>query len=356
MEPLDEAHKLAVSLFYTDQNAQIIARDLSVTAMTLRKWWVFAFGKEAVSKRGKARNIASNQRRGLSEGQVRLCKCGGVCRPDHYDCNTCSTKAGKQYRSNLSPEAREVYLVRYRGYNGKYRELYPERLLVNKAKERAKRYRIPFGLTTEYVKSCIPVDGCCPITNQLFERGEGKVGPRSMTLDRTLPELGYVTGNVLIVSHLANTIKQNCTDPSVFLRVAEYVELGKLPQCISQVVNLTESYTGHPERGMIKRARRSAKEHRVPFNITAEDIRYCFPADGCCPITKQPFERGKGKVGPRSMSLDRIIPELGYVPGNIAVISHLANTIKQNCTDPDVFRRIADYLERAQEPALKKAG
>jgi hypothetical protein len=47
------------------------------------------------------------------------------------------------------------------------------------------------------------------------------------------------------------------------------------------------------------------------------------------------------------MSLDRIDPVLGYVQGNIAVISHLANTLKNNCTDPQVFRRIAEYLETA---------
>jgi hypothetical protein len=35
-----------------------------------------------------------------------------------------------------------------------------------------------------------------------------------------------------------------------------------------------------------------------------------------------------------------------YVPGNIAVISHLANTIKQNCTNPEVFSRLADYVEK----------
>jgi hypothetical protein len=96
--------------------------------------------------------------------------------------------------------------------------------------------------------------------------------------------------------------------------------------------------------------------HGVPFAIKAKDIRACFPKDGYCPITRLPFERGEGKCGPQSMSLDRIIPELGYVPGNIAVISHLANAIKQNCTDPEIFRRIADYLEEAQKPALRKAG
>jgi hypothetical protein len=54
------------------------------------------------------------------------------------------------------------------------------------------------------------------------------------------------------------------------------------------------------------------------------------------------------------MSLDRIKPELGYVLGNIAIISHLANTIKQNCTDPEVFRRLADYVEQGLDRQKQK--
>lgn len=374
-------------MFDTNQDAEALAKDLQVSVKSLRKCWSTVFGKEAVRQRGKARSIASNQRRGLPEGQVRLCKCGAVCAPNRYECHACESAANKRYRSNMSPEARELHLAKQRGHNDRYYVLhaeelrayargyreehhqetrskeksyytrYPERLLIHNAKFRAKRYEVPFNLTVEYTKGCIPENGCCPITNQPFERGDGQVGPRSMTLDRIIPELGYVIGNVLIVSHLANTIKQNCTEPEVFRRVAEYVEFGRLPKCTPQRGFMTESYYAeHPERVMIKGARGRAKEHGVPFGITAKYIRSCFPEDGCCPITRQPFKHGDGKCGPQSMSLDRIIPELGYVPGNIAVISHLANTIKQNCTDPEVFRRIADYLERAQEPVLKKAG
>jgi hypothetical protein len=51
-------------------------------------------------------------------------------------------------------------------------------------------------------------------------------------------------------------------------------------------------------------------------------------ADNICPITNVPFKPGVGKVGPTSMTLDRIDPTGGYVRGNVAVISHLANTMK----------------------------
>jgi hypothetical protein len=43
-----------------------------------------------------------------------------------------------------------------------------------------------------------------------------------------------------------------------------------------------------------------------------------------------PLVMGDKYAHDNSPSLDRIIPELGYVKGNIMVISHKANTIKSN--------------------------
>lgn len=45
-------------------------------------------------------------------------------------------------------------------------------------------------------------------------------------------------------------------------------------------------------------------------------------------------------------TIDRVIPKLGYVPGNIIVISHQANSIKSNETNPANIRRVAEWLER----------
>lgn len=50
-------------------------------------------------------------------------------------------------------------------------------------------------------------------------------------------------------------------------------------------------------------------------------------------------------VGPDSPTLDRIVPEKGYVLGNIAVISHKANAIKQNATAEEILR-VAIWLKQ----------
>lgn len=45
------------------------------------------------------------------------------------------------------------------------------------------------------------------------------------------------------------------------------------------------------------------------------------------------YETGKDHIPhPHAPSLDRIDPKRGYVPGNVVVISRMANTIKQDAS------------------------
>jgi len=82
-----------------------------------------------------------------------------------------------------------------------------------------------------------------------------------------------------------------------------------------------------------------AKRQGVPHNLTKEYLRSITPENNMCPILKVPFnyERGKGrKVHPHAMSLDRIVPSLGYVEGNVMWISYRANVIKGEATAKEV--------------------
>jgi hypothetical protein len=78
--------------------------------------------------------------------------------------------------------------------------------------------------------------------------------------------------------------------------------------------------------------------------LTAADILAVFPADGKCPALGVPLVFGRRS--PNNPSLDRIKPELGYVKGNIAVISRRANAIKQDATADELFR-VAAWAKRA---------
>lgn len=85
-----------------------------------------------------------------------------------------------------------------------------------------------------------------------------------------------------------------------------------------------------PRKRMVLAAKNRAKKHNLEFNITKEDI--IIPK--YCPILNIPIFIKSGGKGPidNSPSLDRINPKLGYVKGNVAIISSKANRMKQNST------------------------
>lgn len=85
----------------------------------------------------------------------------------------------------------------------------------------------------------------------------------------------------------------------------------------------------------------------LPFNLSSEDIFDLIPIDYRCPVLGIPFSFG-AKLCAGTPSVDRLVPELGYVRGNVAIISHRANRLKGNCTDPDELRRLADWVENSK--------
>ena len=96
-------------------------------------------------------------------------------------------------------------------------------------------------------------------------------------------------------------------------------------------------------RILVNSARRRAKRDGLPFDLTHEDITIperC-PALG---IPLAPSTAGRQGGDDASPSLDRLVPELGYVPGNVRVISRRANSIKQNAA-PDELLAVAAWME-----------
>ena len=79
-------------------------------------------------------------------------------------------------------------------------------------------------------------------------------------------------------------------------------------------------------------AKTRAQKGNYDFKITPEDIvipEFC-PLLGI-KLEKKEYGKG-GSFQPASPSLDKIIPELGYVKNNIQVISMKANAMKYNAT------------------------
>ena len=79
---------------------------------------------------------------------------------------------------------------------------------------------------------------------------------------------------------------------------------------------------------MVYSARHRAKLLDIPFDLDYEDI--LIPE--VCPVLGIRMDLNCEEQSRNSPSLDRIIPELGYVKGNIQVISWQANTMKNNAS------------------------
>lgn len=94
---------------------------------------------------------------------------------------------------------------------------------------------------------------------------------------------------------------------------------------------------------LIVSARRRAKKIGVPFNISATDL---YPLPAFCPVLGIPLTPniGKGMPSDNSPSLDRMVGSVGYVKGNVRVISYRANAVKNNAT-ADELRRVADWMD-----------
>lgn len=84
-------------------------------------------------------------------------------------------------------------------------------------------------------------------------------------------------------------------------------------------------------RTAVQTAKRRALKSAVVFGITVDDI--LAVAGDTCPALGIPLDytRGRRVIRTDSPTIDRIIPELGYVPSNIAVISNKANCCKGVC-------------------------
>lgn len=94
---------------------------------------------------------------------------------------------------------------------------------------------------------------------------------------------------------------------------------------------------------MLRAARRRARDEGVPINIELEDI--VIPE--LCPVLGMRLKTNRGALAANSMTLDRTIPSLGYVKGNIVVMSHRANALKSNASSAELYA-VADYVKSVE--------
>lgn len=93
-------------------------------------------------------------------------------------------------------------------------------------------------------------------------------------------------------------------------------------------------------------ARLRARELGLPFDLTPGYVRNLYETTRVCPALGVPLAHTKlGSNRDFAPSLDRVVPDRGYVMGNVVVISTLANRIK-NSANATQIRAVADWLDR----------
>ena len=113
-----------------------------------------------------------------------------------------------------------------RQWNASSREesplLYKARHLLVSARGRAKRDGLPCDLTLEWAgrELASAIANGCPLLGIEVRLDAGRVSPGSPTIDKFNPDRGYTQKNCWVISHRANTMKQNAT-PDFMRRILE---------------------------------------------------------------------------------------------------------------------------------------
>ncbi len=129
-------------------------------------------------------------------------------------CNSCKKEYDRIYRQ--SNKIQKLYKgMAYKNKKAlaskERREKYPERLLFLQARVRSKKYNLPFNLE----ESDIVIPQYCPLLGIELKAKEygakGSFTSSSPSLDKIVPELGYVKDNIMVISMKANSMKSNAT-------------------------------------------------------------------------------------------------------------------------------------------------
>jgi hypothetical protein len=136
-----------------------------------------------------------------------------------YKCNEC-IKTEKAIQANearkrdpgLSAERCHRHHVKLKNSAPKK---YTSQQMRSSAKKRADALCVPYDLDAKYIESICP--DICPIFKIELKFGGGNKGKNSASLDRIKPSLGYVKGNVRVISYLANLMKNEASDEELIL-------------------------------------------------------------------------------------------------------------------------------------------
>lgn len=95
-----------------------------------------------------------------------------------------------------------------------------------------------------------------------------------------------------------------------------------------------------------------AKKDGTPFELTYEEAERMIRETPVCPVFGVLLTPGTKRARDNSPSFDCFIPALGYVTGNVHVISFRANRLKGNATAAEI-QQLAGWMQSATTPTVE---
>ena len=132
------------------------------------------------------------------------------------------------------PEKAKESLMKYREANRemlnekarKYNKANPFKVVLRGAKERSKR-GLYLDIDLDYIKQLWDeCGGICPMTGITMIKISTRNDPYTMSLDRIIPDKGYIKGNVRFVSLWYNTARSNWGDDFTVDMCRRVAEMG----------------------------------------------------------------------------------------------------------------------------------
>jgi hypothetical protein len=104
---------------------------------------------------------------------------------------------------------------------------------------------------------------------------------------------------------------------------------------------MKKRYAANPAIFILQGAKQRSKRNGLKCTITLADLTIPIR----CPVLGIPIYKGSGSFHRNSPSVDRFDPKLGYVPGNVQIVSWRANELKKDGTLEE-FRKIVAFMEK----------
>jgi hypothetical protein len=128
-------------------------------------------------------------------------------------------------------------------------------------------------------------------------------------------------------------------------RIGKYRTTCKECKNIKQKVNYKNYKRNNPFLARHTKMKASCKQRNIPYNLDEIYLQEIWT--GFCPITGEQLVCAiddNQKISSNSAELDRFVPELGYIKGNVTWISRRMNSLKNNGTIDD-FKLLISWME-----------